>query len=422
MKRFLSFVLCFALLLAALPGAVYAQNDTDKAKKEQIVKTVRDSYLTSLERFGQESFAGYCGTMSSYQLWYLGVNDWAIVNDGNKQFDYYRGMEKTSGGYYIKAYSASEFSLETILNLITRDGTRDAYNILVGFQSINTEAGSVYGHSLLINAILDGVIYYAESSPTPMGGAEGNVITCTIKEFADYYASWTVFEGVIYFGTGEYADCCQTYGTDLFVRTRFASSLRSQPCLVGEEDCVQLRSISAGELLHVDAIVKDPQGTAFYRVQDGEQTGYVAAGAVVVVRHNGEDAATEDIQIPAQIEPGKDPELTGAVIAREGLLGAVEVMVTDIQGQIVFRERQAADGIRWDISGLNDQLHMDLLEEGAYYVEVYGEAACRWVQGYGMGTTYVRTLLYRQLLKVGKDIEQYPQGDFEDLLAYIETL
>lgn len=405
MKRFFCGVLCAVLLLTALPGYVNAQSKADRAKKEQIAKTVKDSYTKSLEWFGEESFAGYCGSMSSYQLWYAGVNEWAVVNDGNKQFDYYRNMEKTTGGYYVKAYSAAEFSLETILNLITRDGTQDAYNILVGFERTSTEAGAIYGHSCLINAIVDGVIYYAESSPTPMGGAEGNVITCTIKEFADYYGSWTEFEGIIYFGTGEYSDSCQKYGTDLFVRTRFASNLRSQPSLVGKSDCVSLRSISPGELLHVDAILKDPQGTAYYRVREGDQTGYIAAGAVSVVRYNGEDAATENIQIPAQIEPGEDPELTGNVIVREGLLGAVEIVVKNMQEEIILQERQLANGVSWDISGLNERLHMELLEEGAYYVEVYGEAACRWACGYDIETNYIKTLVYRQLLKVGKNVQ-----------------
>ena len=404
MKRLFCGILCAVLLFAALPGSVNAQSKADRAKKEQVVKSVSESYTKSLEWSGKESLTGYCGTMTSYQLWYLGINEWAVVHDGNKQFDYYRDMEKTTGGYYVKAYPASEFSLETVLNLITRDGTQDAYNIMVGFESTITEAGSVYGHCCVINAILDGMVYYAESSPTPMGGAEGNVIICTIQEFADYYNSWTTFEGVIYFGTGDYSDSCQKYGTDLFVRTRFASNLRSQPCLIGESDCVSLRSISPGELLHVDSIVKDPRGTAYYRVRDGEQIGYIAAGAVSVVRYNGEDAASENIQIPAQIEPGADPELSGNVIVREGLLGAVEIVVKDMQEQTVLEARQLANGVTWDIAGLNERLHLELLEEGAYYVEVYGEAACRWARGYAIETNYIKTLVYRQLLKVGKSV------------------
>lgn len=401
MKRMFNMLLCVALLLAVLPNHVHGASAERAEKVKEVVKTVQESYVKSLELSGKESFAGYCGLMTSYQLWYLGINNWLIANDGNKQFDYYRSMEKTSGDYYIKSYSASEFSLETILNLLTRNGTRDAYNILVGFQSTSTEAGSIYGHSCLINAILDGVVYYAENGPTPMGGAEGNVIACTIKEFADYYAGWTVFEGVVSFGTGAYEDCCQIYGTDLYVRTRFESSLRSKPCLIGKADCVRLRQVAAGELLRVDAVLRDPRGAAFYRVRDGEHVGYIAAGAVGVVRYNGEDVAAQGLKIPEYIKPGNDPQLSGTVIAKEGVLAAVEIMVTDTQGQVVFRERQVADDITWDIDGLNDQLHMDLLAEGSYYVEIYADAVCRWLQGSDMDTAYVRTLLHRQLLHVG---------------------
>lgn len=404
MKKCLTVLLCLVLLLAALPAAVWAEEleENQTLTKEDIAyQEVRKSYLSSLAASEKESFMGYCGLMSSYQLWHMGINDWLVVNDGNKQFDYYSQMEQTTGGYYIKAYPASEFSLEEALNMITRDGSWDAYNLLVGFQKTNTEAGNRYGHCCVINAILDGTVYYAESSPTPMGGAEGNVITCSIAEFANYYADWTTYEGVIHFGNGTYADCCQFYGTDLFVRTRFASNLRSQPCLIGENGCTRLRSLAAGELLRADGFCRDPQGQMYYRITDGAYVGYIAASAVSVVRFNGEDLAIEAVSIPDRMEPGKDPRIGGTVYARQGLVGAVEVLITDTDGQVVLRERQMADGHRWDLAGLNEELALDLLEEGLYRVEVYADAACRFVQGNTVDTAYVRTILMQQTMRVG---------------------
>jgi hypothetical protein len=57
----------------------------------------------------------------------------------------------------VKAYPASQYTLLDALNTITRNGTLDVYNILVGFQRTNTQLGSIYGHALLIHGIIDGM-------------------------------------------------------------------------------------------------------------------------------------------------------------------------------------------------------------------------------------------------------------------------
>lgn len=369
-------------------------------KEESVRQEARWVYRMCQGLAQRESFTGFCGLMTSYQLWVMGINDWLLTNDGNKQFDTYSAMEKTSGGHYTKAYSAQEYSLEEALNVITRDGTRDAYNIIVGFEWTETEAGSIYGHACVINAILDGQVYFVESFYTSLGGAEGNVIVCSIPEFAAYFSDWMRYEGLVYFGTKSYADACDVYGTDVFVQARFDTVLRSEPCLVNENDCRLTRTVIAGERLRGDALVVNPQGEMYYRITDGASVGYVAANAVHLIRENGEDLSASDVKIPARAKYGNDFAISGTVTAASGKIGAVEVMVTDSRENIVLRERAEIDGYSCELDILNEDLLFDLLERGTYQVRIYADAACTVAGQVGPEVRYARTCLWEQTLEV----------------------
>lgn len=398
MKKRISILLCIAVLLAVLPCAAQAEPET---KEQAVIAQARSSYSQSLYSAGKESFAGFCGLMVSHQLYNLGINESCIVNDGNKQFDYYKNLEVTTGGYYITPYSAEDYSLVGALHHISRGGTRDVYNILVGFQWTNTEAGGIYGHTVLINAILDGTVYFVESFYTSLGGQEGNVITCSITEFADFFADWTVFEGIIHFGNGGYADSCEALGTDVFLQARFESVLRSQPCLVGQNDCLGLRTIAPGERLRATALLENEHGDLYYRVEDNVGVGYVAAGAASVVRLNAEDLFAENVTIPQVLQPGQKLAVDGTVSAVNSTVAAVEIVVTDTLGNIVLRERQTVDAVSCQLSRLGQRLCFDLLDEGFYQVEVYGEAACAVTLGPEPECRYGRIRLWGQVVQVG---------------------
>lgn len=439
MRKIWSALLACVLLMAALPLPVFAQEPVpvpqpvevqqteqvpgqpeqkeEKAviekpdkpeqtedKKENAIREAAWVYRMCRALAGQESFAGVCGKMTSYQLWVMGINDWLYSTDGNKQFDTYSVMEKTTGGHYTKAYSAQDYTLEEALNTITRNGTRDAYNIIVGFQWTETEAGALYGHACVINAILDGQVYFVESFYTSLGGPEGNVIVCSISEFAEYFSDWMVYEGLVYFGTKQYVDACDVYGTDVFVRTRFDTVLRSEPCLVQANDCVRLRSVSAGEMLRADAVVVNPQGELYYRIADAEQPGYVAANAVYLLRENGEDLSASEMKIPARAKCGDDFAISGTVTAAAGKIGAVEVMVTDSSENIVLRERADVNAYTCNLDALNGDLLFDLLDKGDYRVRVYADAACTVVGTSGLEIRYVRTCLWEQGLQVDEQL------------------
>ncbi len=400
MKRTLAILLSLVLLIGALPGIASAETE-GLTKEQAVIKEARRVYYYSLSSAQKTSFAGFCGLMTSHQLWHMGINDWLEVYDGNRQFDAYAAKEQTTGGYYITDYPATDYTLEQALNAITRNGTQDAYNILVGFQWTNTPAGGRYGHACVINAILDGKVYFVESFYTSLGGPEGNVVVCTIPEFAKLFGDWTVFEGAIHFGNKEYADSCQFYGTDVFVRTRFDSNLRSQPSLLSENECTRLRSLSAGEMLRATAVVKNPRGELYYRIDEDGQVGYVIANAVSVIRLNGEDLSLADATIPTVSKPGEAFTIGGTVTAANSNVSEIEVTITDAVGTVVLQLAMENNGNTCDIGTLNKELSFNTLETGAYTLTLCAKAACVVAKGTGLVTQHVKQTLLEQQLHVG---------------------
>lgn len=408
MRRALAILLCIVLLLAALPMAAFAAPQ-ELSEEEALKQQIHRVYKKCLADANVESFKGLCGLMTSCQLYELGINaSLAQVCDGKKQFDTYLPMKQTTGGYHVTAYSAKDYTLEQALNEITRNGTQDARNILIGFESTSTEAGASFGHACVIHTIHNGIAYFVENYSTYAAGQEGNVITLTIPQVVSFYNDWTVFDGVIHFGDRTYADSCQTFATDLFVRSRFASTLRSEPCLLTENDCIRLRNIAAGEVLHATAVLMNARGELYYRVDDGAQTGYVAANAVGLVRLNNEALSAEDISIPETAQPGTDITVAGSICARNSNISAMRVTVADMAGDTVLEGALDVTGCSCKLTGLNEQLAFDSLAEGTYEITVSATAACVAVRGTGLVTQYVDQEVHSQYLVVGAETEDAP--------------
>ena len=150
-RRLIALVLMLALILPAFPVQGTAAGNKEQKIKDQIVTV----YHRSLRRMGKSSFAGFCGSAVNNQLYFLGIDLKARGCNGKDEFDQYRYLGTTTGGYPCRAFPASRYTLESALNAISHNGTRDVYNILVGFQSTTSEAGQKFGHAVLIQAILD---------------------------------------------------------------------------------------------------------------------------------------------------------------------------------------------------------------------------------------------------------------------------
>lgn len=367
MKKLFALVLAFALLLAAIPSAALAATETEQPldKHQQAVRDARRSYTYALRSAGRDTFRGYCGLMTSHQLRSVGINSWTAVYNGKDQYDAYCDKTVTSGGYYIKAYSAqSDMSLRDTLNMISQNGTRDVYNIMLGFQRTKSDAGSKYGHSCLINAILDGTVYMVECSATRLA-PEGEVIVASIDEVADYYEGYARFEGAIWFGTGSYADSCDSVTTDLLLQARFDTTLRSLPSPVGQNGCEIMRSVRAGERLHASHLLTDALGQRYYRITDGELSGYIAAGACGVI-----GTGTESLQLQSISAPGG--VLSGAVCSDGGRISSLKATVADETGAVVAYKTVSCDDYRADLRLLN----IADLAAGGYTLRLEVTAAC----------------------------------------------
>lgn len=402
-------MLSAVLLMGMLPFTAFAATEEEV---EELKERAKESHRMSLASTGKNSLGGFCGMMTSHQLYHMGINKSLLTFDGNGQYDAYKDMLKTTGGYYIRSYDVKDYSLEAALNDVTRNGTRDVYNLIACFQWTKTEAGQMFGHSCYISGILDGVVYFMEGFYTPFGGPEGNVSICTIKEFAEYFKKWTIYEGLIYFGTGQYADACKQYSTDIFVRTRFKMPLRSQPYVVGLEGSQVLRTVAAGERLRVTGILENTEGELYYRVQDGYQTGYIVAETAILDRTNGEDLRLTELQFPDRIDTGSDGDFVGTVQAENGLVGSVELVITDANGKQVLRSQKIADAVSVDLSELNALTYMNDLKKGVYTATLYAQTASAYVSEGALDYSYARTELHRQRLVVGD-----ATGDVQDTLA-----
>ena len=235
-KRILSLLLsCLMILSIAIPLLTLpAEAAYDWSAQ------ITDTYSKCLTKAGRSSFNGYCATYVNWQLVVLGINKSYVSGNGNKEFDNYKNKTTTTGGYSVKAYPASSYTVSSALNAITENGTKNAYNILLGFESTNTTDGKKYGHTCFIHAIVNGKVDASESFTVKIGGSsytEGKPIVASISDYAKYYGgSAYTLDGIIVFGqpftTKAYLN---NSGKNYLVGTDF-QTLDSATCYSGDTD------------------------------------------------------------------------------------------------------------------------------------------------------------------------------------------
>lgn len=357
------------------------------------------SYFLSQKTARRISFQGWCGLMTSHQLYNLGINQKLIVNDGNGQFDYYSAREMTTGGYYINSYSANEYTLEEALNTLTDYGNKDVFNVLVGFQWTHTEAGGIYGHAVVINGIIDGIVYFVESYDCTFG-SQGALLTCTIKEFAKYYKPWTIFEGIIHFGDGEFSNVCPTVSTDLMLQVRYPTVLRSQPAMLGKKGAEHIRDVAAGEQLRAIALCRDTRGD-YYKVVTNDGYGFVSVNAVSLLRAGDGEMVLTGLRLPDKVAPGQKFTVGGTVTATHGRVASLEISIFTREGLPVRKEAIEVDDRSGQLEPLSDRLWTELLEPGEYVLEVYAYSVAPVASNTWGQSRYQRVRLHSQYLVVG---------------------
>jgi len=404
LKRAIAWLVCLALVLMVLPVGVFSVGE--KTEAQRIREQMADVYRKTLASSGKESLAGFCGLMTSWQLYYLGITKPRVGYDGNDHYDAYRNCGLTSGGYIAKAYDASQYTLEEALNAATHCGTEDVYNILVGFQWTNTEAGGKFGHALVIHAILDGMVYFVEGFGTPFNYNPGGACVCTMEEFANYFDPWTRFEGIVVFGDKSYTDFCQFYAADLFVEvTAEDVQLLDLPdAMYGKE----LRRVMPGERLHATGIYEGGDEKLYYRVDDGQQVCYVAGSATEPSWFNPANTVAQDITLPSALEVGQNHKLKGKISLKGTELGAVYVTVKDEAGEIALFQDFVKFGNLVDLStgAVERALDISNLTEGVYTYSIAADVLNYYIQGNTLKVQNENIVLAEAPFGVGEEAVQ----------------
>jgi hypothetical protein len=167
--------------------------------------------------------------------------------------------------------------------------------MIVCFQSTNSAAGRRYGHAFLIHAIMDGIVYYSESSSVSIAGKyfpEGSAIAVTLEEFCQYYSRWNDYEGLIYFGRKTYADECSFFTSNLYVSVNETIGLYSSPCASEVDPRSKYRyDVKAGEKVHVVGLYRNTEGEYWYELDDGHN-GFIPADKTTLISCFDKDGIT----------------------------------------------------------------------------------------------------------------------------------
>lgn len=335
--RLMALALVMILMISLLPAT---KTEAATPEQKRVEKLAEATYKAALRRAGMRSFHGWCGASVDYQLLELGIINKIIGANGNDQFNLYKNEKYTSGGYRIRdVYSARVYTLASALNDVTQNGTRDVYNLLVGFQSTSTTAGRKYGHACLIFGIVDGVVYFTESFGTTFNGKyypEGTVISGTIDQFVRYYNSWTSFDGVIHFGLKTYADGCEYFPAYLYATVPQNTQMYTEPCLPEVDSLSQpQRVVLAGERINVTGLFLNPEGEYWYRVED-TKTGYIRAEDAQMTAMRYDDIAVSGVSAPTQL-------VMGNIFAIRGKISSTYNSICSVRAQVYVN---GADGVQ----------------------------------------------------------------------------
>ncbi len=373
--RIASVLLILLTIISMLPTTASSVAETEG---ERISALVTSTYKQALKKSGRSSFHGWCAAAVGWQMQLLGITTKIAGTNGNGMYDFFKNAEYSSGGYKVKAYSSRKYNLESTLNAITKNGTENAYNIMVGFQRTNTSAGRKYGHAVFIYAILDGVVYFTESYGITIAGkyyAEGKCAVATISQFAKSYNSWCTYDGSIHFGLKTYQEECLFLNAYLYANTTVATTLYSAPCTPDvDERCATLRQLQAGERLSVIGMYRNTKGEYWYEVEDA-QIGYVRADDTAVQAMRYDDVSVSSVKAPTVLTEGSSFNIKGTVTGKYVSIVSVRAQVYRVgeNGMTHMMTTNApvtANDYVLYKSKVAKRLTFKLLDQGSYHYEL----------------------------------------------------
>lgn len=417
MRKWIAMLLAAMVVLSLIPAPAYAAGLQGSDLEDQIRRT----YRAAQYRSGYASFNGYCGSLVSWQTYLLGIDKTVRGSDGKNQYDKYRDMGgMTTGGYRIQTYSAGRYDLRSALNTITKNGTLDAYNILVGFERTNTEQGRIYGHAMLIHGIVDGKVYFMECYSMSIGGqyyAEGTPIVVDIDTFCDYYDRWTVFEGVAYFGVKSYADLCQEYPSSMYAVAIKDVDAYSEPEDPGVHIAERIAAtLKQGEKVLVTGLLKTPGGSYWYRLDKDGITAYAPAESLVADASSYDHITLSGLSVPKALYKNTGFVLQGRIYAQYGQIRSVEVAVYEdkqTQTPVISGYMQTqAQTVYLNSGELDKTLAFRNLEPGAYRLVIRVEAESYILRAGELTTKTENVQLWVSEMQIVTDWSRYSTVTF----------
>ena len=388
LNKCLALLVLFAVVIGCMPLGANAQSES-----ERIIQDIRSIYSKIQRTTGYYDLSGLCGTMTGYQLYYLGITSKPIILDGKNQYDAYKDLEVTTGGHPVQTYSVQDYNLQEALHAISNGGTKDVYNILVGFESTRSRAGRRFGHSVVINAILDGIVYFCEGFNTPFDKVRGGPSICTIDQFAEEYSSWSVFEGLVVFGRKSPADFSKEYSCNAFLQVAKETQARNVPSI---QQSTVLRTIKQGERLEATGLYKNEANDLYYAVQDSGRR-------VTVLSLRYDDVQVVDATYPEVLQPGEDFTINGILRSTHNQVHNVMVRITDEAGGEQACFPIPVDGRFKNLENtiLRYTIDFSNLPQGSYIMEISAEVENHYAKNGGVITETQRCILEEVPFAVG---------------------
>lgn len=325
--RILSLALALLLFFSVLPTP---QTSAVRTQEDRILQQITDIYTTALRQSNRYSFHGSCGAFVNWHLYLLGINTGFYSANGNQQYDLYKNMNQTTGGHDVEALPASRYTMKQALNKLSDNGTKDVFNLLLGFQYTTATDGWRYGHVMFVHAILDGMVYFSESYDDMFGGkyyAEGAPVVLTIDKFCQYYSTWTTYEGAIHFGLKSYEQQCQFFPAYLHATVTQPTNLYTIACTPDVDDRSQiLRPLQSGERINVTGLYRNTEGQYWYRVEDAG-IGYVPAADTQMDSMRYDDILSSGINAPME-------QQQGSIFNIKGLISSTYTDICSVRAQV----------------------------------------------------------------------------------------
>lgn len=386
----------------------------------EITQQIRNAYKSAIRGSGMSSFNGYCGTLVSWQTFSLGIDKRIDLCDGNEQFDRYSNLDKTSGGYRVKTYPATKYTLNSALKAITQDGTQDAYNLLVGFQRTNTQAGQIYGHAVFVHAIIDGIVYFVECYNATVAGryhAEGEPISCTIDEFSAYYDRWTVLEGVVHFGLKTYADLCTYYSCTMKAMAVADGYIYEEPGDPGIHEPEAVDVLVSGQWHTVTGLLQTPNGKYWYEIQVDHRNRYVEAETLTMGSLDASGLSLSGPKAPGSLRAGNGFTMGGTITSQNSTIRNVRVAVygKNDPNVPVFSAAMDVNGKSASLSKsqLNNALTFRKLPVGSYELRLSVELEIHVFDEGQIVTRVEQVELWNGQFLVVSDWNTYPTVKFD---------